>query len=290
MSEIFVSYSRHDNDVVLPFVKGIEQKFGPVCWIDLEGIEYGSQFEDVIVDAIDTSKVVLFMLSDHSLESKWTKREVIYAEDEGKRIVPVVIDGKGLRKWFKFHFGNIDYVDLKSQEQQDKLYKNLATWLGVKMPTATPKVQTIPQPQHKLRVSADGTEIKLNIFEGCDLVLKKDDKKGCYVGEFPVEEIVEKLKHITETEEYAVLKDSTWKALKGSVSGAIIGGLTMGPLGLIGSVAGTVAGGYLGYKQKEDEARTQIYDAILAKLNAKYGISLKRCESEESEFMVELYK
>lgn len=96
MNDIFISYSRQDQDIVIPFVKSIEQRFGPVCWIDLEGIEYGSQFEDVIVDAIDASKVVLFMLSDNSLVSKWTKREVTYAENEEKRIVPVVIDGKGL--------------------------------------------------------------------------------------------------------------------------------------------------------------------------------------------------
>lgn len=289
MSDIFVSYSRHDKDVVLPFVKSIEQKIGAVCWIDLEGIEYGSQFEDVIVDAIDASKVVLFMLSDHSLDSKWTKREVIYAEDEGKRIVPVVVDGKGLRKWFKFHFGNIDYVDLNSQEQQEKLYKNLATWLGVKIK----ETHSAPSPsnaQHKLIISADGKEIKLNIIEGCDLVLKKDVEKGCYVGEFPIEEIAEKLKHITETEEYVALKESTWNFLKGSVGGAITGGLTMGPLGFVGSAVGAVAGGYLAYKQKVDEVRTHIFDAVLAKLNAKYGICLKKRESEESEFMVELYR
>ena len=65
MSDIFISYSRHDKEIVLPFVKSIEQKFGAVCWIDLEGIEYGSQFEDVIVDAIselnleDESKIFI---------------------------------------------------------------------------------------------------------------------------------------------------------------------------------------------------------------------------------------
>lgn len=131
MSDVFISYSRHDKNLVFPFVKSIEQKIGTVCWIDLEGIESGSQFEDVIVSAIDASKVVLFMLSDHSLVSKWTKREVLYAEGEGKRIVPVVVDGKGLRKWFKFHFGNVDYVDIYNQEQKEKLYKDLVTWLGV---------------------------------------------------------------------------------------------------------------------------------------------------------------
>lgn len=287
MNDIFISYSRQDQDIVIPFVKSIEQRFGPVCWIDLEGIEYGSQFEDVIVDAIDACKVVLFMLSDNSLVSKWTKREVTYAENEGKRIVPVVIDGKGLRKWFKFHFGNIDYVDLKSQEQQEKLYKNLATWLGVTLPTTVPDSQQISntqsssQPLHKLVMSADGSEIKINIIDGCDLVLKKDAVKNCYVGEFPINEIAEKLKDITESESYAALKGTIGGALSGGICGSMIF-----PLG----VASAVVGGYLGYKYKKQEIRIQTFNSILAKLNAKYGICLKKRESEESEFMVELYR
>lgn len=109
---IFISYSRLDKNIVFPFVKRIEQELKTTCWIDSEGIESGSQFEEVIVNAIEESKVVLFMLSDNSINSKWTKREVLYAEDEGKRIVPAVVDKKGLRKWFKFHFGNVDYIDI----------------------------------------------------------------------------------------------------------------------------------------------------------------------------------
>lgn len=280
MSDIFISYSRHDKEIVLPFVKSIEQKFGAVCWIDLEGIEYGSQFEDVIVDAIDDSKVVLFMLSDYSLKSKWTKREVLYAEDEEKRIVPIIVDGKGLRKWFKFHFGNIDYVDLNSQEQQEKLFKNLATWLGVKLLTTTPDIQSTSQPHHKLKISADGSEIKINIIDGCDLVLKKDAAKKCYIGEFPINEIAEKLKDITESEGYAALKGT----IGGALSGGICGSLFFSPL----SITSAVIGGYLGYKYKKHEIRAQAFSSILAKLNAQYGICLKKSESETSDFMVEL--
>lgn len=279
MSDIFISYSRHDKEIVLPFVKSIEQKFGAVCWIDLEGIEYGSQFEDVIVDAIDDSKVVLFMLSDYSLKSKWTKREVLYAEDEGKRIVPIIVDGKGLRKWFKFHFGNIDYVDLNSQEQQEKLFKNLATWLGVKLPTTTPDIQSTSQPHHKLKISADGSEIKINIIDGCDLVLKKDAAKKCYIGEFPINEIAEKLKDVTESEGYAALKGT----IGGALSGGILGSLFF-PLG----ITSAVIGGYWGYKYKKHEIRAQVFSSILAKLNAQYGICLKKSESETLDFMVEL--
>lgn len=129
MAEIFVSYSRNDKEIVFPFVSDIDKELQTKCWIDLNGIESGEQFEDVIIRAIDKSKIVLFMLSDSSLESQWTKREVYYAEAEGKRIVPVIIDGKGLRGWCKFHFGNIDYIEISSTEQKVKLIENLRVWL-----------------------------------------------------------------------------------------------------------------------------------------------------------------
>jgi len=127
--DIFISYSRDDKAIVFPFVKQIEQNLGVQCWIDLTGIKSGEEFEEVIINAIDECKIVLFMLSDNSLKSKWTKREVYYAEDEGKRIVPILVDGEKLRGWFKFHFGNVDYIDIQSDEQKNKLIGNLKTWL-----------------------------------------------------------------------------------------------------------------------------------------------------------------
>lgn len=128
--DIFISYSRLDKEVVLPYVKQISEAVERECWIDLKGIESGVEFEEVIIKAIDECQVVLFMLSDSSLRSKWTKREVIYAEDEGKRIVPILVDGERLRGWFKFHFGNVDFIDIHSEEQKEKLITNLRAWLG----------------------------------------------------------------------------------------------------------------------------------------------------------------
>lgn len=130
-NKIFISYSRHDKDLVFPFVERLERELQEKCWIDLEGIESGSQFEDVIIHAIDGCEILLFMLSEKSLQSEWTKREVYYAEEEQKRIIPVVLDHKGLHGWFKFHFGKIDYIDIHSEERCEKLFTDLRAWLDM---------------------------------------------------------------------------------------------------------------------------------------------------------------
>lgn len=129
--EIFISYSRKDKNLVHPFIKQINQALGIECWLDLDGIESGEKFQRKLMKAIDECKIVLFMLSDNSLVSEWTEREVMYAEGEGKRIVPVIIDGEKLRGWFKFHFGNVNYVDIRSEEERQKLIKNLRCWLAM---------------------------------------------------------------------------------------------------------------------------------------------------------------
>ena len=136
--DIFISYSRQDKTMVHPFVEQISKAVGRDCWIDLKGIESGEEFEDVIIQAIDKCHVVLFMLSDSSLKSSWTKREVYYAEGEGKRIVPILVDGDKLRGWFKFHFGNVDYINIRSEESKEKLIRNLRSWLGVEEVDTTP--------------------------------------------------------------------------------------------------------------------------------------------------------
>ena len=110
-NDIFISYSREDKAIVLPFIDKINKEVGTQCWIDLDGIESGEQFENKIIQAIDSAQIVLFVLSDNSLKSDWTKREVYYAEQKKKKIIPVVIDGKGLRDWFMFHFQHIDFID-----------------------------------------------------------------------------------------------------------------------------------------------------------------------------------
>lgn len=270
---IFISYSRHDKEIVFPFVKRIEQELSTTCWIDYEGIESGSQFEEVIVEAIESSKVVLFMLSDNSINSKWTKREVIYAEDEGKKIVPISIDGKGLRKWLKFHFGNVDYIDINEDEQFKKLLNNLATWIGDK------RNNKALDKDSQFRISADKKVITISIPGGGDLILKKDEKKDCYVGEIPIHEIS------------SLIKDKVSEGSAGAVAGAVVTACSISvPIGLIAGTAYTVARSFMGEKlsKKLTEKKEKYFHTILSELNHQYGIHLKKRYTDPSDYTVEL--
>ena len=269
---IFISYSRIDKNIVFPFVKRIEQELNTTCWIDSEGIESGSQFEEVIVNAIEESNVVLFMLSDSSINSKWTKREVLYAEDERKRIVPVVVDKKGLRKWFKFHFGNVDYIDINDEGQCDKLLNNLASWIGVeRMSKKDCYTKTSADIEPKIQISADKSAITLSIHKGLNLTLKRDYERNCFVGEIPVAELLELFYGIKES-------------AKGAVNGAGVGA-GLRPTGMI---IGALGKFIKDYYIEEDIKKTKIFNYTINKLNQRYGLHLTKRNSSHSDFTVEV--
>jgi hypothetical protein len=184
--EIFISYSRDDMDLVHPFVVQISKAVEKDCWIDLKGIESGEEFEEVIMKAIDECKVVLFMLSDSSLKSQWTKREVYYAEDEAKRIVPVLVNGGKLRGWFKFHFGNIDFINIRSEEQKQKLIYNLRNWLGVEEAKRKDQEETKKKAEEARQKGEDaetGAEIHIDVDAACDLFRFKTFVRQLKAGE-----------------------------------------------------------------------------------------------------------
>lgn len=128
MSDIFISYSRRDTDKVKALYEEIKQETGVSPWIDLLGIETGAQFEDVIFRAIDACRVLIFVVSDSSLRSRWTRREVVYARNIGKKICPVNIDGTKLRGWFKTNYAKYDCIDYFNDDQKKKLFRDLNSW------------------------------------------------------------------------------------------------------------------------------------------------------------------
>lgn len=127
-SEIFISYCRKDIAKAKRLKDEIEKSTSAKCWMDLDGIESGSQFEDVIISAIDNARIVVFLLSENSMQSKWTKDEVRYAYETRKKIVPVNIDNCTPSGWFLFKFSGFDVIDVNDSFQRKKLFENLIEW------------------------------------------------------------------------------------------------------------------------------------------------------------------
>ncbi len=126
ISKIFISYSRKDLDVVMELRNAIYHRTGVLPWMDVTGIETGSQFAEVIARAIDRCEIVIFVISRHSVESPWTRKEVLYAQEKKRKIYPVSIDDAELPTQLHFLLVDVDRVYLRDPLQCEKFFSNLA--------------------------------------------------------------------------------------------------------------------------------------------------------------------
>ena len=68
-TSVFISYSRKDIDKARAIKAEIEKRTNCQCWMDMEGIESGDQFEDIIIKALNKCKFIVFILSANSMRN-----------------------------------------------------------------------------------------------------------------------------------------------------------------------------------------------------------------------------
>lgn len=133
-NDIFISYSRHDTNVVNEIVAMLEQE-GYSVWIDRDGIESGEDFKRVILKAIKESEVILFFSSEHSNASDWTAKEIGVAVKYRKHTIPIKLDDSNFNEAVEFDLINLDYIDYSKPTirpaMREKLLKTLRNKLGL---------------------------------------------------------------------------------------------------------------------------------------------------------------
>src|SRR5260370_2552634 len=90
--QIFISYSHVDIQFVLQLKAELE-RCGYVVWMDTSSIPGGDIWLETIIQGINDSLDVISIISKSANESKWMRREYLYADEQGKDILPVIIDG-----------------------------------------------------------------------------------------------------------------------------------------------------------------------------------------------------
>lgn len=132
---IFISYSRHDIDIVKGIKREIELSTGHKCWMDLDGIESGSEmFIDIIIENIDKCNIFLFMLSENSQISEYAIKELKYAykktrEDKNRHVVIVNINNCKINGRFEFEYGLADTINWNNYHQHNKFIHDIKKWL-----------------------------------------------------------------------------------------------------------------------------------------------------------------
>ncbi|GEM_PF-7029887 len=94
---VFISYSRKDSEPVDYLVDKLV-KLDLNVFVDTQGIRGGDDFSEIILDQIDQSDVVIFVISKNSYNSIWVEKEIKRAFAQRKRIIPLRIDNAPISK------------------------------------------------------------------------------------------------------------------------------------------------------------------------------------------------
>jgi hypothetical protein len=117
--EVMVSYSSHDLDRVMQFVRALRAA-GVAVWIDQGGIDGAQRWSEEIVNAIEACRTVMLFISRTSMESQNISREVALAWESGKHFLPVALEEAKIPRSMQYQLAGIQYVKLYEGDPEAK--------------------------------------------------------------------------------------------------------------------------------------------------------------------------
>jgi hypothetical protein len=106
---VFVSYAPQDAAIANAVVENIEQH-GIKCWIAPRDVTPGLQYADEAVGAIDGTKVVVLVLSEHAVASPHVGREIERVASKRRRIIGLRTDATPLTRSFEYFLNESQWI------------------------------------------------------------------------------------------------------------------------------------------------------------------------------------
>jgi hypothetical protein len=114
MNRVFISYARGDQSVAARLLSEV-QHVSFEGWMDTADLAGGEAFSASIRDALRRSSAVVVLISPRSLDSKWVQFEIGAAEALGKRIIPVIIEGKDIESSIPDALWGVTWLDARDK-------------------------------------------------------------------------------------------------------------------------------------------------------------------------------
>jgi hypothetical protein len=118
---IFISYSSKDQDIAETICKALESR-GQQCWISSRDVRAGENFQEAIVRALRSAKVMLLVFTSNANNSDEIKKELVLAGRHHVTVVPVRVEDVVPNDAFTYEFATRQWIDLfKNWEQEIEL-------------------------------------------------------------------------------------------------------------------------------------------------------------------------
>lgn len=132
--DVFISYSRRDyiddngnviHGNIVSKIKETLKKHGITYWIDEDGINSGDEFARLIIKSIKESKILLFVSTENSNNSEWTRKEIASAIAYKKKIIPFKYDDTPFNDSLLLYLADLDFISYG--KTGDKALQRLVT-------------------------------------------------------------------------------------------------------------------------------------------------------------------
>src|ERR1700733_12436057 len=108
---IFISYSSKDQQIAETIYQALEAR-GLDCWIASRDVRAGENFQEAIVRALRSAKVMLLVFTSNANNSDEIKKEVVLAGRHRVTVVPVRVEAVVPNDAFSYEFATRQWFDL----------------------------------------------------------------------------------------------------------------------------------------------------------------------------------
>ncbi len=124
MADIFISYSRRDSEQALSLAERLRAA-GASVWIDTAALTAAETWSAEIVNAINTCKTFIILLSPESVASHNVTKELSLASEKRKTIVPIVLTECTPNEAMEYALAGLQQVSLADEEALERAFAKL---------------------------------------------------------------------------------------------------------------------------------------------------------------------
>jgi TolB-like protein/cytochrome c-type biogenesis protein CcmH/NrfG len=202
-AEVFVSYSRDDESRVFDLAAQLRAA-GVSLWIDQGGLDGATQWSEQIVNALESAKVLLLMVTESAVRSDNVAKEVVLVSERKGHILPVYLEPTVIPPALKYQLAGIQHISyFKGDDPGANLQAILRSLerigVGLTPPKDLKEPTPAPDPGGRATVPPAGA-----IERGALAVMPFDnispDKETDYFSDGLTEELIARLASVNEIE------------------------------------------------------------------------------------------
>lgn len=177
MGYAFISYSTK-NQASADAMRELFNKHNIDTWMAPYDIPAGSEYAEVLYDALTGCSCLVLMLTDISQNSQWVKKEVNIAITNGKTVIPVKLEDVELNSSMKLYLNDQQIVPVHViEEASDEIQKVLNSVISLtgEIKTETIIEETLSIPRNNVNLMSK--KIELTVWSPVNTDVYLNDKR-----------------------------------------------------------------------------------------------------------------